>query len=94
MLCCRHSSAVDNPASPCFRIAIICSSLCRVPFIAVLLSLSGLRLVSQQKLRATMAYKPSLPTSSTRSYPLFVSLKNASTQSHLPWQLWFGRTHI
>src|ERR1700730_4163905 len=37
MLCWRHSSAVVNPASPCFRIAMICSSLCRVPFIAVLL---------------------------------------------------------
>src|SRR5207302_7030535 len=36
--CCRHNSAVVNPASPCFRIAMICSSLCRVPFIAVLLS--------------------------------------------------------
>src|SRR6516225_2101764 len=35
MLCCRHSSAVDNPASPCFRIAMICSSLCRVPFTRV-----------------------------------------------------------
>src|SRR5580765_5396847 len=38
MPCCRHNSAVVNPASPCFRIAMICSSLCRVPFIAVLLS--------------------------------------------------------
>src|SRR5438477_973758 len=36
--CCRHNSAVVNPASPCFRIAMICSSLCRVPFMAVLLS--------------------------------------------------------
>src|SRR2546422_9433222 len=33
--CCRHNSAVVNPASPCFRIAMICSSLCRVPFMAV-----------------------------------------------------------
>ena len=31
--CCRHNSAVVNPASPCFRIPMICSSLCRVPFI-------------------------------------------------------------
>src|SRR5437899_8829347 len=31
-------TAVVNPASPCFRIAMICSSLCRVPFMAVLLS--------------------------------------------------------
>src|SRR5215467_1027 len=37
MFCCRHSSAVDNPASPCFRIAMICSSLCRVPFTLLLL---------------------------------------------------------
>src|SRR6516162_7559792 len=37
MLCCRHRSAVDNPASPCFRIAMICSSLCRVPFTLLLL---------------------------------------------------------
>src|SRR5215831_17100354 len=37
MLCCRHSSALDNPASPCFRIAMICSSLCRVPFTLLLL---------------------------------------------------------
>src|SRR3989449_11471161 len=36
--CCRHNSAVVNPASPCFRIAMICSSLCRVPFMAGLLS--------------------------------------------------------
>src|SRR5205814_10717034 len=36
--CCRHNSAVVNPASPCFRIAMICSSLCRVPFIVVLLA--------------------------------------------------------
>ena len=35
--CCRHNSAVVSPASPCFRIAMICSLLCRVPFIAVLL---------------------------------------------------------
>src|SRR5215475_11021020 len=33
MLCWRHRSAALNPASPCFRIAMICSSLCRVPFI-------------------------------------------------------------
>jgi hypothetical protein len=32
MPCCRHNSAVLNPASPCFRVAMICSSLCRVPF--------------------------------------------------------------
>src|SRR6476646_3786131 len=38
MPCCRHNSAVANPASPCFRIAMICSSLCRVPFMVVLLS--------------------------------------------------------
>src|SRR5438445_6772325 len=38
MPCCRLNSAVVNPASPCFRIAMICSSLCRVPFMAVLLS--------------------------------------------------------
>src|SRR5439155_18920865 len=36
--CCRHNSAVVNPASPCFRMAMICSSLCRVPFMPVLLS--------------------------------------------------------
>src|SRR5882724_11671820 len=35
MPCCRHSSAVASPASPCFKIVIICSSLCRVPFICV-----------------------------------------------------------
>jgi hypothetical protein len=34
----RWVSAVVNPGSPCFRIAMICSSLCGVPFIAVLLS--------------------------------------------------------
>jgi hypothetical protein len=34
----RHNSAVVNPASPCFRMAMICSSLCRVPFTVVLLS--------------------------------------------------------
>src|SRR5947208_8993858 len=38
MPCCWHNSAVVNPAARCFRIAMICSSLCRVPFIAVLLS--------------------------------------------------------
>jgi len=31
------NSAVVNPASPCFRIAMICSSPCRVPFMVVLL---------------------------------------------------------
>src|SRR6185312_13554212 len=35
MPCCRHNSAVASPASPCFKIAMICSSLCRVPFICV-----------------------------------------------------------
>src|ERR1700693_2382082 len=38
MACCRHSSAVPSPASPCFKIEMICSSLCRVPFIRFLLS--------------------------------------------------------
>src|ERR1700694_1044278 len=32
MPCWRHSSVVVNPASPCLRIVMICSSLCRVPF--------------------------------------------------------------
>src|SRR5882724_1177102 len=35
MPCCRHNSAVASPASPCFKIVMICSSLCRVPFICV-----------------------------------------------------------
>src|ERR1700746_3683524 len=38
MPCCRQNSVVATPASPCFRMAMICSSLCWVPFIAVLLS--------------------------------------------------------
>src|SRR5579859_1487995 len=37
MPCCRHNSAVLRPASPCFRMAMICSSLCRLPFTQVLL---------------------------------------------------------
>src|ERR1017187_3659252 len=37
MPCWWHNSAVANPASPCFRIAMICSSLCRVPFTVILL---------------------------------------------------------
>src|SRR5262252_1557759 len=44
MPCCRHNSAVANPASPCFRIAMICSSLCRVPFTALLLSAQNVTL--------------------------------------------------
>src|SRR5579872_3454975 len=31
MPCCRHNSAVFTPLSPCFRIAMTCSSLWRVP---------------------------------------------------------------
>src|SRR5579863_1108453 len=31
MPCCRHNSAVFAPLSPCFRIAMTCSSLWRVP---------------------------------------------------------------
>src|SRR6185295_6617533 len=41
MPCCRHSSDVAIPDSPCFKIAMICSSLCRVPFTALLLSSVG-----------------------------------------------------
>src|SRR5215470_14359448 len=46
MPCCRHNSAVANPASPCFRIVMICSSLCRVPFTSLLLSTQNVTLAN------------------------------------------------
>jgi len=33
--CCRHNSAVPSPASPCYKIVMIYSSLCRATSICV-----------------------------------------------------------
>src|SRR5215469_18324659 len=94
MLCWRHRSAVLNPASPCFRIAMICSSLCCVPFMCASPCLSHLRLVLHAKLRARMAYKPLLPTSSTRRYPRFVLYSLHLSKHNFLDKFGSGETHI